>query len=106
MLLISTETTAPGFQFLDDKLDDNDMMVMMMTVMITKSKKRIIMSHYNLLPSKMVYCIFSVALQAEEDLLLGREGKGALLESRTRVSHVLYQYCRSYTTFTLEPLAT
>ena len=38
LLLISTETTAPGFQFLDDKLDDNDMMVMMMTVMITKSE--------------------------------------------------------------------
>ena len=53
----------------------------------------------------MVYCIFSVALQAEEDLLLGREGKGALLESRTRVSHTLYQYCWSDTTFTLESLA-
>ena len=30
--------------------------------------------------------LYSTYLQAEEDLLLGREGKGALLESRTRVS--------------------
>lgn len=30
--------------------------------------------------------VCSTYLQAEEDLLLGREGKGALLESRTRVS--------------------
>ena len=80
-------------------------MMLMVTMVITKSKKTIIMSHYNLLPSKMVYCIFSVSLQAEEDLLLGREGKGALLESRTRVSHALYQYCGSFTTFTLELLA-
>ena len=29
---------------------------------------------------------FSFFFQAEEDYLLGREGKGALLESRTRVS--------------------
>ena len=45
------------------------MMMMMATatstatmMMIGKSEETIMMSHYNLLPSKIVYCIFSVAL--------------------------------------------